>query len=52
MKALALALTLALASCGYQPVHGGGGAAHLSVVLSESKVPDAVASDKVLDKLA
>lgn len=48
MKALALALTLALASCGYQPVHGGAGSAHLSVVLSESKVPDAVASDEVL----
>jgi hypothetical protein len=42
------ALSLALASCGYQPVHGGAGGAHLSVVLSESKVPDAVASDEVL----
>ena len=45
---LGLALSLALPSCGYQPVHGGAGAEHLSVVLSESKVPDAVASDEVL----
>jgi hypothetical protein len=52
MKVLALAVTfglsLAMASCGYQPVHGGASAEHLSVVLSESKVPDAVASDEVL----
>ena len=47
---LALALALTQSSCaGYQPVHGGGaGGEHLSVVLSESKVPDAVASDEVL----
>jgi hypothetical protein len=43
----ALALLL-LTSCGYTPVHGGVGAEHLHVVLSESKVPDAVASDEVL----
>jgi len=46
----ALALLLvsgALASCGYRSVHGGA-AEHLHVVLSESKVPDAVASDEVL----
>jgi hypothetical protein len=46
----ALLLTTALAACGYRPVHGGGGAQAeaLHVVLSESKVPDAVASDEVL----
>lgn len=47
----AFALLLAsgvLASCGYQPVHGGASREHLHVVLSESKVPDAVASDEVL----
>jgi hypothetical protein len=48
MKLLGLALVLALTSCGYQPVHGGAAAEHLSVVLSESKVPDAVASDEVI----
>ncbi len=48
MKLLALLLPLSLASCGYQPVHGGASAEHFSVVLSESKVPDAVASDEVL----
>ena len=42
----ALALLLVFASCGYRPVHGP--AEHLHVVLSESKVPDAVASDEVL----
>ena len=42
-----LALLLC-ASCGYQPVHGGAAAERLHVVLSESKVPDAVASDEVL----
>jgi hypothetical protein len=46
---LALALVLALPACaGYEPVHGGGAAERLSVVLSESKVPDAVASDEVV----
>jgi hypothetical protein len=44
----ALALLLTSASCGYQPVHGGVAAEHLHVALSESKVPDAVASDEVL----
>lgn len=48
MKLLGLAFALLLASCGYQPVHGGARAEPLSVVLSESKVPDAVASDEVL----
>ena len=52
MKRLGLAVTLGLVlattSCGYQPVHGGASAEHLSVVLSESKVPDAVASDEVV----
>lgn len=43
----ALAL-LVVTSCGYAPVHGGVGAEHLHVVLSESKVPEAVASDEVL----
>lgn len=41
-------LALALAACGYAPVHGGAAAEHLHVHLSESKVPDAVASDEVL----
>ena len=41
-------LLLAAASCGFVPVHGGAGAAPMHVVLSESKVPDAVASDDVL----
>jgi hypothetical protein len=48
MKLLGLALALSMASCGYRPVHGGAAAEPLSVVLSESKVPDAVASDEVL----
>ena len=48
LLSLALALPLALTSCGYQPVHGGAGGQHLSVVLAESKVPDAVASDEVV----
>ncbi len=41
-------LLLVVASCGYVPVHGGAAPEHLHVVLSESKVPDAVASDEVL----
>jgi len=45
---LSVSLSLSLSSCGYQPVHGGASTPHLSVVLSESKVPDAVASDEVL----
>jgi len=44
----ALLLIAALAACGYRPVHGGGAAVPLHVVLSESKVPDAMASDEVL----
>ena len=44
----ALALALAMTSCGYHSVHGGPGGEPLHVVLSESKVPDAVASDEVL----
>ncbi|AKV01872.1 hypothetical protein AKJ09_08535 [Labilithrix luteola] len=40
---------LALAGCGYRPVHGGGGPSErLHVVLAVSKVTDAVASDEVL----
>jgi hypothetical protein len=41
-------LLLALASCGYSPVHGVGRGEALSVALVESKVPDAVATDEVL----
>jgi hypothetical protein len=42
-------LVLALASCGYAPLHGGAAPSeHLHVRLSGSKVPDAVASDEVL----
>ena len=48
MKLLALSFVAVLSACGYQPVHGAAGAKHLSVVLSASKVPDAVASDEVL----
>lgn len=36
------------ASCGYAPVHTGVADEHLHVVLSTSRVPDAVASDEVL----
>lgn len=39
---------LALVSCGYAPVHSGVPVERLHVVLTESKVPDAVASDEVL----
>ncbi len=46
--ALLLVLGSALAACGYRPVHGGAPAEALHVVLSESKVPDAIASDEVL----
>jgi hypothetical protein len=35
-------------SCGYAPVHSGVADEHLHVVLSMSRVPDAVASDEVL----
>ena len=35
-------------ACGYTPVHSGVAAEKLHVVLTESKVPDAVASDEVL----
>jgi hypothetical protein len=45
---LRLALVALLASCGYAPVHSGVGAEHLHVVLADSKIPDAVASDEVL----
>jgi len=41
-------LALLVAACGYTPVHSGVAAERLHVVLSESKVPDAVASDEVL----
>ena len=37
-----------LASCGYGAVHSGAPSARLHVVLAESKVPDAAASDEVL----
>ncbi len=46
--ALACLSCFACASCGYTPLHGGAGAEHLHVVLAESKVPDAVATDEVL----
>ena len=49
MKACLLATLLGLCACGYQPVHGGGASTEpLHVVISVSKVPDAVASDEVL----
>jgi hypothetical protein len=43
-------IALVVAACGYAPVHGAGGVASepFHVVLSSSKVPDAVASDEVL----
>jgi len=44
----ALLLTTAFAACGYRPVHGGAAGELLHVVLHESKVPDAIASDEVL----
>lgn len=38
-----------VASCGYGPVHGGSGTKEpLHVVLAESKIPDAAASDEVV----
>ena len=43
-----VALVAASASCGYAPVHTGVADEHLHVVLSMSRVPDAVASDEVL----
>ncbi len=46
--AAALALLFVTASCGYAPVHGGSASERFHVVLSTSKVPDAVASDDVL----
>jgi hypothetical protein len=46
--AFAVALSVALAACGYTPVHSGAGAERFHVVLAQSKVPDAVASDEVL----
>jgi hypothetical protein len=42
------ALLVLLASCGYGAVHSGAAPDRLHVVLSESKVPDATASDEVL----
>jgi hypothetical protein len=47
MVALA-AVSLSCGSCGYAPVHTGVADEHLHVVLSVSRVPDAVASDEVL----
>jgi len=44
----ALIVAAACASCGYAPVHTGVADDHLHVVLSTSRVPDAVASDEVL----
>ena len=44
---LALTASVACASCGYAPVHSAS-AEHLHVAISESKIPDAVASDEVL----
>jgi hypothetical protein len=44
----AFVIAAACASCGYAPVHTGVADEHLHVVLSTSRVPDAVASDEVL----
>jgi hypothetical protein len=44
----AFVIAAASASCGYAPVHTGVADEHLHVVLSMSRVPDAVASDEVL----
>lgn len=44
-----LALALALAGCGYHAVHGGTAPAErFAVVLAQTNVPDAVASDEVV----
>lgn len=45
---IAAVAAAASASCGYAPVHTGVADEHLHVVLSTSRVPDAVASDEVL----
>ena len=47
---LALALTLGalVSGCGYRAVHGGAAPERLSVVLTSSNLPDAVASDEVV----
>jgi hypothetical protein len=46
--AVAVAVSLAVASCGYVPVRSAVGSERFHVVLSASNVPDAVASDEVL----
>lgn len=43
-----LAASLAIAACGYRPVHGGGASERFAVVLTATNVPDAVASDEVV----
>lgn len=45
---IAAIAAFACVSCGYAPVHTGVADEHLHVVLSASRVPDAVASDEVL----
>jgi hypothetical protein len=47
-RAAALAFALALAGCGYRPVHGGVAQERFAVVLASSSVPDAVAADEVV----
>ena len=48
LGALGALAAFATTSCGYAPVHTGVAEEHLHVVLSTSRVPDAVASDEVL----
>lgn len=45
---LLAALALASPSCGYVPLRSGAVDEHLHVVLAESKIPDASATDEVL----
>jgi hypothetical protein len=48
LAALAALAACATTSCGYAALHTGVADEHLHVVLSTSRVPDAVASDEVL----
>ena len=45
---LMLAIALALAGCGYRPLHGGADRERFAVVLASSSIPEAVASDEVV----
>src|SRR5690349_15076863 len=47
MRIVAL-VVLAVAACGYQPVHEARGDERLSVTLATSMVPDAAVTDEVL----